>query len=141
MALDHNLILNGTDGAVFLEGELLTDATGINAKMNFTFEDVRVMGSDDILPKFNGRKGEGSLTLYKVNSRLIKAQQDFMKTGIAPKFTIMTKIKTKDGKNIETIQIMDVIFTDVTLAQFNAAENASIEAPFVFRGYEPVDMI
>ena len=73
MAIDERRIINGTHGAVFLDGEEVAELKAFQAKLEFQKEEVKVAGKMATGTKYMGYSGKGSLQLHKVNSRMIKA--------------------------------------------------------------------
>ena len=73
MAIDERKIMNGTHGTVFLDGEEVAELKAFQAKLEFQKEEVKVAGKMATGTKYMGYSGKGSLSLHKVNSRMIKA--------------------------------------------------------------------
>jgi len=136
-----NRIISGTFGEVWLDGELVGECFGMQAKISMTKEAVnlcRQMAEDS---KIVAIKCTGSLKLHKVNSRMAIAIADKVKKGIDPRFIIISKLNDPDAYGAERITIKNISFDDLTLADWEAAKKGSIEAPFTFTDYDFLDKI
>ncbi|MDF2844799.1 MAG: Phage-like element protein xkdM [Herbinix sp.] len=129
-------IFNGTWGQVWLDNELVGECFGLQAKMSMTKEDVNFCGQMASDKKVTGVAYTGSLKLHKVNSRMVIAVGDKIKSGIDPRFLIISKLADPDAAGSERVEIRNVSFDDVTLADWEAAKKGSVEAPFTFTDYE-----
>ena len=91
--------------------------------------------------KYMGYSGKGSLTLHKVNSRMIKAIGQQIKEGKEPRFTIIGKLADPDADGVERIAINNVSFDDLTLFDFEVGAVGATECPFTFTDIECIDLI
>ena len=74
-------VMSGTWGEVWLDGDKVSEAYGIQAKVAFDKEDIpmcRQMGTDVKITSF---KGTGSLRLYKTTSRMALAIGENIRNG------------------------------------------------------------
>ena len=129
-------IFNGTWGQVWLDNELVSECFGLQAKASMTKEDVNFCGQMASDKKVTGIAYTGSLKLHKVNSRMVIAIGDKVKKGEDPRFLIISKLADPDAAGAERVEIRNVSFDDVTLADWEAAKKGSVEAPFTFTDYE-----
>ncbi len=136
-----NETMNGTFGQVWLDGELIAECYGLQAKGSFTKEDVNICGKMAVDKKVTGISYTGSLKLHKVNSRMAIAVGEKIRSGSDPRFTIISKLADPDAAGAERIAIKNVSFDDVTLADWEAAKKGSIEAPFTFTDFEFLDKV
>lgn len=141
MALDERKICNGTFGEVWLDDNYVTECYGLQAKLNFSKEDVKKCGSMGTGKKVTGYNGTGSLKLHKTTSRMINAIADDIRSGKDVRFTIITKLADPDADGTERITLYDVSFDDLTLADWEAATLGKTECPFTFTDYEVMDKI
>ena len=65
-------------------------------------------------------KGTGSLMLYKVDSGMIQKLQS-IQDGQVPEFTVVSNLADPDSAGAERIAYYGVQFTDLTLADWQAA--------------------
>ncbi|PKM71518.1 MAG: phage portal protein [Firmicutes bacterium HGW-Firmicutes-16] len=134
-------IMCGTWGEVWLDGEYVGEAYGLQAKVSMNKEDValcRKMAKDK---KTTSISMTGSLKLYKVNSRMAIAIGDKVKKGKDPRFTVISKLDDPDAYGAERILLTNVSFDDLTLADWEAATNGKVEAPFSFTDFEYLDKV
>ena len=141
MAIDERKVMNGTHGSVFLDGEEIAEVKAFQAKLEFQKEEVKVAGKMATGTKYMGYSGKGSLSLHKVNSRMIKAIGQQIKEGKEPRFTIIGKLADPDSDGVERIAINNVSFDDLTIFDFEVGSLGSSEHPFTFTDYDFLDLI
>lgn len=139
--LDPNKIINGTFGKAWLDGDMMAEVFGVQAKIEITKEEIPIGGSLTPGEKMMGWKGTGSLRMRKVNSRMTIAMADAIKQGILPEFEIMTELADPAAYGAERMLLKQVTFNDLTLVDFETAAKTDIEMPFTFRDYKPIDLI
>ena len=141
MALDAKRVINGTHGAVFLDGEEISEIKSFQAKLEFQKEEVKVVGQMATDTKYMGYTGKGSLALHKVNSRMIKKIANMIKQGKEPRFTVIGKLADPDADGVERIALNNVSFDDLTLFDFEVGALGQTECPFTFTDYDFLDLI
>jgi hypothetical protein len=139
--IDERRIINGSYGTVFLEGEEVAEAKAFQAKLEFQKEEVSVAGKMATGTKYMGYTGKGSITLHKVNSRMIKLIGNQIKQGKEPRFTIVGKLADPDALGVERIAINNVSFDDLTLFDFEVKSIGQVECPFTFDDWDVLDSI
>ncbi|WP_242865075.1 phage tail tube protein, partial [Clostridium botulinum] len=85
-----NRILTGNSGNVWLNGKLMAQVKAIELKVTGNFEDVNFCGDPSTHTKYTGWNGEGTLTMYKIDSTVIKLIAKAYKTGVMPEIKIIT---------------------------------------------------
>ena len=141
MAVEAKRILNGTFGELWLDGDYVAECHKAQAKVEFTKEEIKQCGTFFIDNKVVGCKGTGSLTLYKVNSRMGKKLSDMIKDKKDARFTLISKVADPDAYGTERVAVTGVQFDDLTLFDWEAQKPLETEAPFTFTGYEYLDEI
>ena len=141
MAIDERKVMNGTHGSVFLDGEEIAEAKAFQAKLEFQKEEVKVAGKMATGTKYMGYSGKGSLSLHKVNSRMIHFISDSIKKGKEPRFTLIGKLADPNSNGAERIAIKNVSFDDLTLFDFEVGAAGACECPFTFTDLECIDLI
>ena len=63
------------------------------------------------------------------------------RSGIVPEFTIVTKLADPESAGSERAALYGVMFTDLTLADWQRAAAGKVTAPFTFTKYEMLDSI
>ncbi|MDF2511007.1 MAG: Phage-like element protein xkdM [Herbinix sp.] len=134
-------IMNGTWGEVWMDNEKVGECTGCQAKMSMTKEDVNICGRMAVDKKVTGISYTGSLTLNKVNSRMVLTIGTKIKEGIDPRFKIISKLDDPDAYGAERMVLKNVSFDDITLADWKAATMGSVEAPFTFTDYYALETV
>lgn len=138
---DERRAINGTYGEVDLEGELVSEATGLKADVQLDFMDVPMCGDLMKHQKVSGINGNGSLTMTKVNSRMIILISDMIKAGKTPSFTIISKLKDPDSFGAERVVLKNCQFSSLTLADWANKQIGTINQPFTFTDWEFLDLI
>jgi hypothetical protein len=136
-----NRIMNGTHGQVWFDNDLVSECFGMQAKASFTKEDVNICGQMAVDKKVTGISYTGSLKLHKVNSRMALVIGEKIKSGIDPRFVVMSVLADPDAYGAERVVLSNVSFDDITLADWEAAKMGSIEAPFTFTDYKFLDAV
>jgi len=134
-------IICGTWGEAWLDGDYVSECYGLQAKVSVNKEDVKRCGQPAVDKKMTGISCTGSLKLHKVSSRMAIAIGDKIKIGQDPRFTIISKLDDPDAYGAERIVIRNVSFDDLTLADWEAATNGTVECPFTFTDYEFLDSV
>ena len=78
---DPRRAINGNYGEVMLDGELVREATALQAKAQINFKDVPMCGTSGKKQKSAGWSGTGSITMTKTNSRMALKIADEIKEG------------------------------------------------------------
>lgn len=133
-------VINGTYGTVWLDDERVAECHTCQAKVQFNTETINLDGEFMEHYKPISGKGSGSLTLYKVDSGMISKMKG-VQEGIVPEFTIVTKLADPDAAGSERAALYGVMFTDLTLADWQRAAAGKVTAPFTFTRYEMLDSI
>lgn len=134
-------IINGTFGEVWLDGEKLSSARALQAKVEFNKEEINLCGQLGTDTKLMGYKGTGTVTLHKINSVMMTKLSDQVKNGINPRVQILSALKDPAAYGNERILIKDACFDDITLADWEANTKGEIECPFTFTDWELLDTI
>lgn len=138
---DSKRAINGTYGEVWLEGELVREATGLKADMSLEFIDVPMCGDLAKHQKVSGMSGNGSITMTKVNSRMAIKLSDMLKKGKTPTFTIISKLADPDAYGAERVVLKNCQFSTLTLADWTSGQVGSITQNFTFTDWDYLDII
>lgn len=134
-------VISGTFTEVWLDGEQVGEAYGIQAKVNFNKEDIPMCGTMVADKKVTSYSCTGSLRMYKTNSRMAIKVGDAIRKGVDVRFTIISKVADPDAYGAERVALYNVSFDDLTLADYEARAISRVEAPFTFTDYELLDRI
>ena len=135
-------VVNGTHGAVWLDDEKVMEVKAFQAKDEYKKEEIKRCGTMNVGYKITEVTGKGSMTINKVNSRLIKKLAlEVRMTGKTPLFTVIAGLADPDAKGAERIAFYNVVFDDLTLFDFEVAKPGEIEAPFTYEYYDLLDVM
>lgn len=141
--ISGNRVINGTWGEIWLDGDKVSELTGLEAKITLKKEDVNMCGVLAKDSKVTGWEGKGTLKMHKVNSRMAVRLGESIKKGKDVRFTILAKLADPDtiDSQAERIVLKDVSFDDLTLMNFEAKALGKVECPFTFTDYDFMDLI
>lgn len=134
-------VISGTFGEVWLNGEYVAECKGLQAKLEFDKDKVPIPRQYTVGHKIMSAEGKGSLTLFKMSSRMGKLISDRFKNGESMEFTIMSKLADPQSYGTERVSLEGVIFDDLTLADWKRMEIGEVECPFTFQSHDYLDMI
>lgn len=138
---DGKRVINGTNGFVWVDDEIASEATALQAKITMKKENVMIAGKGSTSYKVTGWEGKGTIKLNKVTSRfLIKLAAD-LKANKTTVCTIVSKLADPDAYGAERIALYNVTFDDLTLADWEAGKIGETQAPFTFEGFDLLDTI
>ena len=138
---DPKRAINGNYGQVLLDGELVREATDLQAKVAIDFKAVPMCGSGGKKQKSAGWSGNGNIVMTKINSRMAIKIAQAIKEGRTPEFVIISVLDDPDAYGAERIVLKGVQFTELTLADWAAETIGTVSQPFTFSDYEFIDMI
>lgn len=141
MSLDARRVINGTYGECWLDDELVSECFGLQAKIDIQKEDVPICGKASKSKKIVGWEGKGTVKLNKVNSRMVQKIGKMLKNGREVRVKIISTLADPDSFGAERVEIRDILFDDLTLADWEHAKNGQIEAPFTFEDFNMIDEI
>lgn len=136
----HN-VLNGTFVEIWLDDELIGEATALQAKIEFQTEDIKFAGDLHQHRKVVGYKGTGSLSMHKISTRFQKAVADTMKTGKEKYYTLIYKLNDPSVDGQERVALKDVAFDDLTIVDLEVGATMKLEVPFSFHSMDYLDTI
>lgn len=108
-----NRLLHGNGGAAWWNGKKLTTLQKAEAKVTGDFEDINVCGDPATYSVYNGYSGEGTLTVLKIDSDVLKELAEAYNSGEMPEITVVTSLTQKGTNKVER-----VAYSDVTVDEF-----------------------
>ena len=141
MAVEAKRICNGTFGEAWVDDELFGECYKAQAKVELSKEEIKQCGTWFTDNKVVGCKGTGSLTLYKVNTRLANKISEAINNKKDVRFTVISKLADPDAYGSERVALYGVSFDDLTLFDWEAQKPAESEHPFTFTSYKYLDQI
>ena len=139
MALDTRKVINGTHGSLWINDQEISEVKSFQVKAEFQKEEVKIAGQMATDTKYMGYSIKGSLSLHKVNSRMIKFISDSIKAGKEPRFTLIGKLADPDADGAERIVVKNVSFDDLTLMDWEVGAIGQSEHPFTATAWEVLD--
>jgi len=134
-------VINGTFGELWVEGKKVGECKGLTAKLEFNKEDVNLPRQLATDKKVMGWEGTGTVTMFKVNSRMANLLEEQAKEGKDLRFTIVSKLADPDSYGAERVAVKGVSFDDLTLADWETGGMTDVENPFTFTDYKFYDKI
>jgi len=141
MSKKASRVINGTHGAVWINGQKLADLEQIELKVNIEYEDVYFAEDMGKHRKFMGWVGEGSLTLKKVFSRGALLLGESVKTGKMVEVEITTRLGDPDSYGVERTTVSGVTFNEFLLAKIEQRALLQEEMGFEFSDFDLLETI
>jgi hypothetical protein len=139
--IEAKRVISGTFGELWLDGDYVAEITGTQAKVNFKKEPIQSCGDMWERQKIVGMNGTGSFKMNKVFSRMAIKLRPLLENGQTVTFTAISKLHDPDSFGCERLILKEVMFDDVTLADWAAGTPGKLECPFTFAGCQPLDEI
>ncbi|KOF56814.1 phage tail tube protein [Clostridium neuense] len=140
MDVNSNRVLSGSDGKVWVNGELWAEIQKIEFKITGNFDSVNFVGDPKEHSRYTGCSSEGTITLNKTYSRGVKMISDAFKSGVFPDITILTKVTDKQTNQSERWELKEVLFTELGHT-IEAKKTITQEMPFKFGDWDILETI
>lgn len=134
-------VMSGTWGQVWLNGNLVAECYGLQAKRKFNKEKIQLCGSMGVDTKLVSTEGTGTMKLHKVYSRMSAEVGEVVAAGRDPRFTIISKLRDPDAYGAERVAVKNVSFDDETIADWESGKPGAVECPFTFTDSEYLDVV
>ncbi len=134
-------VMNGTWGEIWIDSDYMAEATGIEAKLALTTAEVKKCRTLFTGFKVTGISGTGTLKMNHVSSYFLSRMATTIASGKTPKATIITKLDDPEAFGAERIMLKDCVFTELTIANWEAGKNMEDSVPFSFSGIEILDSV
>jgi hypothetical protein len=141
VAFNSNRVMVGTNGYLWLNGILLSQIKKVEAKVTGSFEEIGVCGNYGTPFVYTGWSGEGTITLQKIDSTAMKIMGDSYQKGIMPELKIISKLTNRATGKSERAAMLDVVFTEFYLANFESKGLIEEAMPFKFGDYQILELI
>lgn len=136
-----NHIMHGNSGTAWWNGKKLTTLQSVEAKVTGDFEDINVCGDPATYKIYNGYAGEGTLTVLKIDSDILKQLAEAFRSGLMPEITVVTAQTQKGTNKVERVAYSDVTVDEFMLAQFEKNTKTEQEIPFKFGNFEVLETL
>lgn len=137
--LEPEKVRNGTWGSLWLDGEQVAECYACKGVVEKTKEDVKRCNTLMRGHKMTELAGTGSVSIYNATSTLMEKESAALKAGKDLQHTIISLLDDPDAEGPQRIAYYGVSFDNLTLADWSAAVNGTIEAPFTFNDWEILD--
>lgn len=137
----NNRFLVGTNGAVWVNGEKLANIKKAEIKVTGSFEDVSVVDDFATHPVYTVYAVEGTLTMQKVDSFVLKTLGNAYAIGIMPDIKIITRLTDKATGKTERAAVKNVQFTEFDIANWESKGLIEEAVPLKASYYEILDTI
>ena len=139
--MNKNQIIRGSFGRVWVDGELFSNVKSFEAKLTLNYEEVDIAGELGKHQRYMGFTGEGTMTLHKINSKILAKLATAIKNGEMPDIKIISKLEDPTALGAERIELIEVTVDEVMLMKFENAAIGEEEVPFKFADYNLLDYI
>lgn len=138
---NHNKVIRGTFGKVWIDGERLSNVKSFEAKAALDYEDMSVNGDFGTKKRYMGYSITGTMVLHKFDSFIVKKYMKAITTGDLPDMTIVAALDDPTAYGAERVQLRDITLDEVTLSKFENKTLTEEEVPFAAGSYEFLDLI
>lgn len=140
MTKKETKVMRGTFGRVWMNGELLANAKSFEAKLTLEYEEVDVAGELGKHQRLMGYTIEGTITLNKIDSKILNMYQVDLKKGIIPDVKIVSRVADPDSAGTERVELSEVTFDELMLSKYELKALIEEEVPFKAADYNFLDM-
>lgn len=141
LAFNHNKVIRGTFGKVWVDGERLSNVKTFEAKATIDYEDMDVNGDFGQKKRYMGYSIAGTMTLHKYDSFILSKYHAGVMNGELPEITVVSTLDDPTGYGAERVALHDVKFDEITLSKFENRTVTEEEVPFTAGSFEFLDLI
>lgn len=136
-----HMVMSGTHGELWLDGEYMAEAISFNAEVNLKNEEIKQVKKVFVGYKFVGAEGKGKMKLNHVDSVMVRKMSNNIKQGKGTPCTFISKLDDPDAMGGERVVIRDVMFEKMILANWETHKPQEDEYDFYFSDYEVMDSV
>ena len=141
LAFNHNKVIRGTFGKVWVDGERMSNVKSFEAKATIDYEDMDVNGDFGQKKRYMGYSIAGTMTLHKYDSFILAKYHTGVMNGELPEITVVSALDDPTGYGAERVALHDVKFDEITLSKFENRTVTEEEVPFTAGSFEFLDLI
>lgn len=141
MIFRANRVINGTHGAIWVNGEKWYDLESFELKIALEYEDVNMAEDTGKKRKFMGWVGTGSIVTKKVYSRGTTLLAKAVKSGNMPEITITGRLSDPGAYGTERVNVSEVTFDEFMLMKIEQKTLLQEELPFEFGDFDILESI
>lgn len=140
--LDASRVINGSFGQVYMEGQWLTNFSEMTAEANIEKAKLKLSGDRWARHKLIGLDGTGTMTGFKVTSKLIEFNTPITDNkNKMVKTELISKLSDPEAWGHERVRLKNVMFDKIQLANWKTGAEVNEDWPFTFEEYELLDPI
>ncbi len=139
--IDAKRVINGTFGELWVDNDEMHNILGMEAKASLDVTEIKQCGTLEKGYKVTGITGSGTLKLNKVNSYFVTRISEKIKNGEAFRASIISNLADPEAFGAERVKLTGCIFTEVSLAAWEASTMGEESIPFNFSGWEVLEAI
>lgn len=136
-----NKIIRGTFGRVWVNNEQKANVKSFEAKVTANYEDVNINGDLGTRKRYTGYSIAGTMVLHKTGSETLRLYGDGLVTGQLPEVKVDAALRDPDSSGAQRVVLYDVLFDEVTLAQFENGAVLEESIPFTAGEYRITGLI
>ncbi|AJA42472.1 hypothetical protein AJ85_05640 [Alkalihalobacillus alcalophilus ATCC 27647 = CGMCC 1.3604] len=142
MPMDTDRLINGSFGELWEDGQWLDNVDSVTAEVAIEKINVKVAGTRWEGHKVIGLSGTGTVSGYKVTSKMIQQQiWAAGDRGVPTTTELIAKLDDPESYGHERVRLLNVKYDKVTLANYTVGEVVKEETPFTFTRFELLDPI
>lgn len=130
MTQDASRIINGSYGAIFVNGTKMASFTACEIKIELDQKELALVGDNLTKHKLVGRKISGNISGYKIDNAL----QMVVNALPTLNFILVSTLDDPEGHGKETITAPNVKFTAIPISNWKAGELIEDKWDFVVDG-------
>ena len=134
-------VLHGSNGTAWFNGKKLTTLQSIEAKIAADYEDINVCGDQTTYRIYNGYSGEGSFTVLKIDSDVLKLMSEAYASGVMPEITIISVLQQKGTNKVERVALTEVTIDEMNLIKYEKKSKIEEEVTFKFGHFEVLETL
>jgi len=141
MAYNAEKTIVGTFAKIWLDGDLISEATQLQAKASLDKVEVNMCGVMGKRYKVTGFDIKGTLKLNKVTSRMGLKIADNLRNGKETVCEIISELKDPAAYGAERVRLINVKFDELTLIDWEAKKIVDESISFTAEDFEYIDTI
>lgn len=138
---ETNRIIRGNYGRVWMNGERMANVKSFEAKVTLNYEDVELNDTLGTDRRYMGFVIEGTMTLHKYDSTVIKTYKEGIVTGVLPDLKFVAALDDSTAYGAERVEIYGVTIDEIMLNKFENKTVLEEEVPFKATGFHFIDTI
>lgn len=134
-------MFKGNNQEIYFNKQKLATLTKAEAKLTCNFEEVELCGQYGTEYEYTGYTIEGTITIKKADSLVLKTMGEAVMTGEIPTVEIMGVNLQKPGGKEERVIITDARLTEVNLLNAEAKTVVEEEIPFNATSFKLMSLV